>query len=250
LPHDIFRPPAKEQVRRVISGGGALREEENVPGEPASDLQPHIMPEIGRDFAQPFGFLGRAGDIDDDSRRRLVLAPEKEHLDAVILVTFEIGETGLAGLAVHDRRAVEVVGPAVPADDRVAERPTHAAGLTALPGFDRDSGGSLHEEVRVFRRRHYALVLADIIERAEILVGESRPGVSVRGVQKQLLGLEVRQTAFDHLLEPVLNRFANEQQVAGDEDRLLPLTAFALVSMARAVAVKGSRTFWEIRLCN
>jgi len=138
-----FRRLVKERVRGLVTGGAALGEDEEAGGMSPANLSADIVPEIGGDVILALDDLRGTGEVEDEASEALGRVPSEEHFDGVVLIPLDAVEVLVVGLAVHFRIAVEVCDATVVANDGMAERPTHAAGLTPIRGFDDDLGDPL-----------------------------------------------------------------------------------------------------------
>ncbi|MBA7696376.1 hypothetical protein ES703_105023 [subsurface metagenome] len=157
------------------------------------------MPKISGDFVQVLRLLGRTGYIDNDPGQLLTPIPEEKHLHYVIFVALDIGKIFAVRLAVHRRRTVEIMRPAVQPDYRMAQPPAHPARLAILPTLHHCLRHTLQKELCIFRRLHNTFVFADIVPPLESPIHKAWCSMRVRGVQEQLLNVKIRQFRSDNL---------------------------------------------------
>ena len=176
------------QVGRLIAGGAALGQDEELFAVALAYGAAGFVPEVGGHEAVPFGNLGRAGQVDDHAGQLAGGVVGEQQVHAVILVPLDVREVVGAGVAVHLRRAVALDLAPVETDDRLAAPPGHGAGLALLPGGGHALGGALDEEGGVLAGFHHfgAHVLPFVIR-------GGRGGVGVRGADEHVLRHQVRR---------------------------------------------------------
>ena len=153
---------------------------------PGAELLAHLVPEVGVDGRAVLHLLRRAGDVDRRGQELPVAVPEEQHLDAVVLVAFDVAEVRPVRAAVHLRVPVGVDGATVLGHDGVPQAPADPARRPGLPGLHRRLGHAVDQERDVFGRLHDPVG-------GELIVPflHHRRGVGVRGAEDELVDVEV-----------------------------------------------------------
>jgi len=184
----------------------------------------HGVPEISVDGQTAFGFLRRTRHIDHGGQELVLLVPEEQHVQAVILIALNAAEVLGVGGAVHLGGPIRVHSASIVGHDGLAQPPADLSRLALLPRLDDCVGDLRRHELRVFRGLHIAF-LGQRVTPFE----RDRRVVRVRGVHEQLAHIEVRQTRLHLLAHRFQDAVTDAHQVARHHDRLIE----HLVSVAR-----------------
>ena len=198
---------------RLVAGGGALRQHEQVRAVAPSEFDARLVPEVGGDAGKVLRHLRWAGQVDDNAGDGAVRVPREEDVHAVVLVSLDVGEVVHGCLAVHPGSPVQVDGATVVPDDRMAEGGADARGTAPLPRLYDDLGDPCGKELGVFSRRHHFGAL----RRVEPPGGVGRV-VRVRGVQEQLADVKVRQARHHGVTHSLLEVRRHVYAVARHDD--------------------------------
>jgi len=216
LAHPLVGRLAVHGPRGLIAAGAGPGEHEQILAMPLAQGLAHGMPEVGVDRQPALRFLRRTGHVDRRGDQVLLLVPEEEHLQVVVLVALDAVESLGVGGAVHLGRAVGVDRAAILGDDGLALPPADLARPPLLPALGDRLGDSAGQKLHVLGRLH------DAAFRQRVAALDRHRGiVRVRGTDEELVDVEACQTR-PHLVAHLLqNPRTHGHQVPGDDDRLV-----------------------------
>ena len=212
--HPLVGRLAVHQVRRLVAGRPRPAQHAQPGTESLPQRLAHRVPEVGVYCSPSLDFLRRARDVHGHADQLSRRVPKEQRAHVTILVALQIAKLGQVGAAVHSRRAVGIHGTAIVGHRGVAESPSHAARPAALPCPGDGAGNTFHQEGPIL------LDLHDPLFGNLVFVRQQDGGrVRVRAVEKDLHGVQIRQTLLHFLANHRQNLGRDVDQVARDHDR-------------------------------
>ena len=183
---------------------------------PRSQRFADVVPEVGVDGRSPFDLLRGAGDVDRRGEQFPLAVPEEQHLDALILRTFDAAEVRPIGGAVHLGPAVGIDRSPVLGHHGMSKSPADPTRLARFPGLDCGLGDPRREELRILRRLHDA-VPGDLV----IPFLHDGRRVRVRGVEQQFPDIQAGNPVLDPPANLLEDRVIDRHQVTRDQHSLI-----------------------------
>ncbi|OPZ86609.1 MAG: hypothetical protein BWY76_00865 [bacterium ADurb.Bin429] len=206
-------------MRRLVARRRALRQQVHALAKARRQLYPHLVPEVGGEGVFVLGLLRGARQVHHHAGERAIAVEGIEQVDAVVLVAFDVAESGGVRLPVHAGGAVQIAGAAIMPHHRVPEAAGDGPRRAGVPRRRRRLGDARDEEGEHLIGRHDLRTLRRLV----MGVGEHRPGMRVCGHQHEPHAVECRQQRCQPLAHRRHQRLRDKGEVAGDEQH--PLAA-------------------------